>query len=138
MKIFISWYDGLLHEKAKALHDQLAEKYDVTCSPCNSHQEKADFNWNDWYKRDLPSVLEKSDVFIAAITKAYDGSSWMAQEYHEAFKRFSENRRPFMFYINYDDLDITAVLQKYYFENSIILPVEPVKSIEFIEKVFEK
>ncbi len=45
-----------------------------------------DLRWSDWYASGLRRALAQTDAFIAVVDEAWDCSSWMGEEAHEALE----------------------------------------------------
>src|ERR1051325_8859946 len=65
------------------------------------HSPRAkDARWDDWYEKGCQAALDKTEIFIVAVTKGWDCSTWMAHEADEAQKRMAEGRIRQCFYYN--------------------------------------
>ena len=71
-------------DPAKSLIERLRmEGFEVDHSP-RSPSEGSDPRWDGWYDSGLRSSLDKAEVLIVVIDKAWDSSTWMAEESRQA------------------------------------------------------
>jgi len=69
---------------AKSLIERLRmEGFEVDHSPRNP-SEGSDPRWDGWYDSGLRSSLDQAEVFVIVLDKAWDSSTWMAEESRQA------------------------------------------------------
>jgi len=125
-KIFLSWYDGQQHSLAAELFALLKTgKFEIEHSPNSPHSGHLDERWANWYDDGLSKALRRADIFLAVITPSCDGSTWMLQEYQEAYTRFLQTARPALYFVRFDRTEQPVTYPGNYLENSIQLPSNP-------------
>jgi len=82
----------------------LAEGFEVLHSP----RIDQGVNWGDWYNRDLLNALDRTDIFIIAVTESWQFSTWMQHEALEAQKRLQAGRIQRMFFYNPVNVEVTG------------------------------
>jgi hypothetical protein len=129
-KVFISWYDGQNHKLANQLFGLLKKHgLEVECSPRSPHSGFYDEKWKKWYQEGLPKAITQAEIFIAVITPACDGSTWMLQEFQEAYASFLQNAKPKLYFIRFDSLEHQVKYPDYYLQNSIQLSSVPEQAV---------
>ena len=132
-KVFISWYDGQNHNLANQFFELLEKHgFEVECSPRSPDSGFYDEKWKKWYQKGLPKAISRAEIFIAVITPACDGSSWMLQEYQEAYSSFLKKAKPKLYFIRYDSVERPVKYPDYYLQNSIQLPSIPEEAIHML------
>ena len=81
-----------------------ADGFEVLHSPGKDQH----VNWGDWYKRDSLNALDRTDVFIVAVTENWQFSTWMQHEAWEAEKRLRAGRIQRMLFYNPENIEVTA------------------------------
>lgn len=106
----------------------------VEFSPHSPQSGYKDKRWENWYTHGLPQAINEADLFIAVITPTCDGSSWMMQEYQEAYSSFIRSGKPTLYFIRFDSTEYPIKYQEYYLQNSISLPADPQKAVQLIQE----
>lgn len=132
-KVFVSWYDGQNHGSANEFLALLKKHgFEVEHSPRSPDSGIHDNRWNNWYQEGLPTAIHQADIFIAVITPASDGSTWMLQEYQEAYSRFTKTAKPLLYFIRFDSAEHQVKYQEYYLSGSVHLPSIPEEAIQML------
>ena len=135
-KVFISWYDGHDHILANEFFGLLKKNgFDVEHSPYSPHSGGYDERWNKWYEEGLPKAIKQAEMFIAVITPSCDGSTWMLQEYQEAYSSFLKTGRPTLYFIRFDPTDRQVKCPEYYLQNSIHLSSVPEEALHTLQSL---
>jgi hypothetical protein len=130
-KVFLSWYDGQNHDLANEFFGLLKKHgFDVEQSPFSPHSGILDERWNNWYEEGLPDAINRADIFIAVITPSCAGSTWMQQEYQEAYSSFQKTAKPALYFIRFDLAEHRINYQKYYLSSSVHLSSIPEEAIQ--------
>jgi len=132
-KVFISWYDGHNHILANELFGLLKRNgFDVEHSPYSPHTGIYDERWNKWYEEGLPKAINEAEILIAVITPSCDGSTWMLQEYQEAYSSFVKTGKPELYFIRFDPIEQQVNDLEYYLQNSMHLPYIPEEALHIL------
>ena len=135
-KVFISWYDGHNHNLANQLFTLLKRNgFDVENSPYSPHSGVYDKRWNKWYEEGLPKAIKQSEIFIAVITPSCDASTWMMQEYQEAYSSFLKTGKPALYFIRFDPTDRQVKYPEYYLQNSVHLSSIPEEALHTLQSL---
>ena len=135
-KVFISWYDGHKHNLANELFRLLKKHgFDVEHSPYSPHSGIHDERWNKWYEAGLPKAIKQAEIFIAVITPSCDASTWMLQEYQEAYSSFLKTGRPALYFLNFDPTDPHVKYPEYYLQNSVHLSSIPEEALHRLQSL---
>ena len=133
-KVFISWYDGHNHILANELFGLLERNgFDVEHSPYSPNSEVYDERWNKWYEEGLPKAINRAEIFIAVITPSCDGSTWMLQEYQEAYSSFVKTGKPELYFIRFDSTDRQVKYPEYYLKDSVQLSSIPKEALHILQ-----
>jgi len=134
-KVFVSWYDGHTNTPANEFINLLKQNgFQITHSPMSPHSSSQDERRQKWYDKGLPDAIHEAEMFIAVITPACDGSTWMQQEYHEAYSSFLKTGRPKLYFMRLDSPDQPVKYQEYYLQNSIRLSAIPKEAAQTLIK----
>ena len=129
-KVFLSWYDGQDHSLANEFFGLLKQhEFTVEHSPFSPHSGFVDTRWINWYKSGLPQAIQWAELFIAVLTPSCSGSTWMMQEYEEAFSSFMKSKHPLLYYIRFDTSDDRLNYPDYYLKSSIQLSSVPEEAV---------
>ena len=122
-KVFVSWYDGQSHSSANQFSELLRKHgFEVDHSPASPHSGIYDARWANWYAAGLPEAIEQAEIFIAVITPACDGSTWMLQEFETAYSQFMKTGKPVLYFIRFDSREHVVKYPQVYLSSSIGLP----------------
>lgn len=128
-KVFVSWYDGHNHVLASDFFRLLEEhSFEAECSPFSPESGFYDSRWADWYKEGLPKAISRADVFVAVITPSCDGSTWMLQEFEEAYSNFMKTGKPKLYFIRFDSIE-KVKYPEHYLQNSVLLSSTPNEAV---------
>jgi hypothetical protein len=126
----MSWYDGQNHDLANEFFGLLKKHgFDVELSPYSPHSGFYDKRWGKWYDEGLPKAINQADIFIAVITLSCDSSTWMMQEYQEAYLNSVKNGKLKLYYIRFDPIEQQVKYPEEYLHNSIRLSSIPKEAI---------
>ena len=129
-KVFVSWYDGYIHSLASEFFELLKRHgFDVEHSPFSPGRGVYDIRWSGWYKDGLPKAISRAEVFVAVITPACDGSTWMMQEFEDAYSSFVKKRKPKLYFIRFDSIENPVKYLEYYLQNSVQLSSVPEEAV---------
>ena len=132
-KVFISWYDGQKYSAANEFFGLLKRRgFDVEHSPSSPHSGINDERWASWYKDGLPRAIDRAEIFVAVITPACDGSTWMLQEFETAYSQFVKTGKPALYFMRSASAEHKVKYPNYYLSNSIHLPSVPIEAVEFL------
>lgn len=93
---------------AASLVDRLREEsFCVVHSPRNP-SDGEDARWRNWYKEGCRDQIGQADIFIAVISREWLGSTWMAQEAHEALKSMEAGKLQRMYFWNPEQIEVSA------------------------------
>ncbi len=130
-KVFISWYDGHTHSVANEFFGLLKKHgFDLEHSPDSPQSGIYDGRWTNWYEDGLPKAIDRAEIFIAVITPACDGSTWMLQEFEEAYSSFVETGKPALYFIRFDSDDQQVKYPEEYLSSSIHLSSIPEEAVQ--------
>ena len=99
----------------------------VEHSPRNP-DDRADLKWKDWYNSGLAEALKRSDRFVVVIDEAWDSSSWMAEECHQAINSKNASRTKKTYYWNPYNVKVLAIGMAPYLKTE--LPAELSKAVK--------
>jgi len=130
-KVIISWYDGQNHVSANEFCELLQKHgFELDHSPHSPQSGITDERWSNWYREGLPKAINLADIFIAVITPSCDGSTWMQQEYQEAYSSFLKTAKPSLYFIRFDSAEHQVKYQEYYLSSSVHLSSIPEEAIQ--------
>jgi hypothetical protein len=132
-KIFVSWYDGQNHSVANEFFRLLqTHGFEVEHSPHSPESGWDDKRWSSWYRKGLPEAIQQADIFVAVITSSCDGSSWMQQEYQQAYSNFLKTAKPLLSFIRLDSPEHPVKYQEYYLSSSVHLSSVPEEAVQML------
>ena len=128
--VFISWYDGQNHLAANEFFRLLKiHGFGLEHSPYSPQSGIYDKRWVNWYSDGLPKAMDRAEIFIAVITPACDGSTWMIQEFEEAYLRFLKMGKPALYFIRFDPAEQQVKYPAEYLLSSIRLSSIPQEAV---------
>ena len=96
----------------------------------HSPRDESDLRFIKWYDRDLDKALDDSDIFIAIVDGAWEGSTWMAIEAENALKRFKSGLLKGYCYYYPQEMDYIGEGMKKYLINRL-----PLKSEDIVDEL---
>lgn len=130
-KVFVSWYDGQQHGLASEFFGLLKKRgFDLEHSPHSPHSGTFDERWKNWYEEGLSQAINRVEIFIAVITPACDGSTWMMQEFEEAYSSFVKTGKPALYFIRFDPVQRQVKYPEYYLCSSTRLSSIPEEAVQ--------
>ena len=119
LNVFLSWYDGQNNSAANAFFELLKKQgFVVNHSPFSPHSGLHDKRWVNWYAHGLSEAIEQAEIFIAVITPACNGSTWMLEEFETAYSKFSKTAKPALYFIRFDSVEQPVHYPEHYLATS--------------------
>src|SRR5947209_16595726 len=84
-----------------------SEDFFVMHSPRNPSDGK-DERWRTWYDKGCREEMEQVEIFITVISYAWDCSTWMASEGHEALKLMAAGKLRKMYFYDPEHIEVKA------------------------------
>jgi hypothetical protein len=81
----------------------------------------------------LSKAIKQSEIFIALITPSCDASTWMLQEYQEAYSSFVKTGKPALYFIRFDPTERQVKYPASYLQNSIHLSSVPEEALHTLQ-----
>jgi hypothetical protein len=132
-KVFISWYDGQNHSAANEFFGLLKRHgFDVHHSPYSPHSDIHDERWPNWHKDGLPKAIARAEIFIAVITPACDGSTWMLEEFETAYSSFLKNGKPALYFIRFDSVERPVHYPEHYLSKAVRLSSSSLDAVQML------
>jgi hypothetical protein len=131
LNVFLSWYDGQNNSAANAFFELLKEQgFAVNHSPFSPHSGLHDERWANWYAHGLSEAIAQAEIFIAVITPACDGSTWMLEEFETAYLKFSQIVKPVLYFIRFDSVEQPVHYPEHYLATSKRLSSNPEEAVQ--------